>query len=51
MEQTRLAEDDELQQLLSRPNAFNEEENVNSGTRDVHRSSPVLGAVLASTTT
>ena len=42
MEQTRLAENEEMARFLSRPNAFNEED-VNSRTRDVHRSSPVPG--------
>ena len=43
MEQTKLAEDGEMPRFLIRPNAFNEEEDVNSSTRDVHRSSPVPG--------
>ena len=43
MEQTRLAEDGEMPRFLSRLNAFNEEQDVNSSTRHVHRSSPVPG--------
>ena len=45
MEQTRLAEDGEMPRFLSRLNAFNEEQDVNSSTRDVHRSSPVPGSL------
>ena len=41
MEQTRLAEDEEMQRFLSGLNAFREEEDVHASTRDVHRSTPV----------
>ena len=32
-----------MPRVLSRPNAFNEEQDVNSSTRDVHHSCPVPG--------